>query len=178
MDLLTVVALILLLSRISRSVIKYMMWLFVGLRVGTLILYLRTVVLSLYNVHERSHQSSVRATVSGRTAHACPENDHSLHRRVFWTCDFMWLFISYTYLCSFAWCTGGRAGGRRQATGTVTLRCWTAVPCRGGAQAQGRADELLCAGMLLPGGVMPMQMFPGMGVQGMPGLQMMQPRYR
>lgn len=128
MDLLTVVALILLLSRISRSVIRSDF--FVGLRVGTLIIFTYSSFVALQYAWGVTGAARRRDERPSRvTRHACPENDHSLHRRVFWTCDFMWLFIVYLpvflRLMHHRAAPAGTRPRQAIARSHTAGRCWT-----------------------------------------------------
>lgn len=113
-----------------------------------------------------------------------------IYRRVFWKCDFSCeLFILPTCVPSL-YCTlrvatqpptsaapaeaaAGGTGDWRQSHGL----CWTAGPLSRAAAAA-EPDARFCTGMLLPGGVMPGGMVSAMFSGGMPGMHVMQPRYR
>lgn len=151
-------------------------------RVGTLILYLRTVVCRFTMCMTRGtlrHVHGLRTAITDR-------------ERPVWFHVILMLYIALSiYLIIYIYESGGvcrsvsrvMAGDRRPPRRTA--RCWTSsVPCRrcrpvgrplrhGGVTR--RPHNARSAGMLVPGGMMPMgAMFPG----GVLPAAMMQPRYR
>lgn len=87
----------------------------------------------------------------------------------------VFLRLSAPYESHNAMCLAQR---RRQAIVAQSHRpVLDPVPCRP-RRRPAPSDARFCAGMLLPGGVMPGGMMSAMFPGGMPGMHVMQPRYR